>query len=286
MITTEIIQKCHAKLPEHIFKHVDRHAPFVFLDFEVFKHDWLICFSVDGIHIKTIVNDAEKLASVFLNKLQNKILIAYNGNHYDKLISLALFNGINSKEVNDKIINDFNFNFNREYGSIATLGSTLMWYDPSSRLGGSLKTYEACEGENIYESEVSFDLDRKLTPEEIKETIDYCSFDTKMLIKYFYKENFDTFLGHIGLIEQTINARPGFDFYKALPKTDASLVGTYLCSGTGIDTTTETETIKLPDNIHLGKYEKQMDFSTFNFDDFCIIGNSSFCKTKGCKTLG
>ena len=133
-----------------------------------------------------------------------------------------------------------------------------MWYDPSSRLGGSLKTYEACEGENIYESEVDFNLDRKLTEAEIKETESYCSFDVKMLIKYFYKENFDSFLGHIGLIEQTISARPYLDFYKALPKTDASLVGTYLCTDMGVDTTKETDTIILPNNIYLGKYEEDI----------------------------
>ena len=258
MLTAEEIKDYNSKLPDHLFKYVNRKSPFLFLDFEVFKNDWLVCFSTDGINIKSIVNDEDKFKSLILNKLHDRVLIAYNGNNYDKYINLAVLNDLNTKEVNDNLINNFNFNFDKEYKDSANTGRTLMWYDPSSRLGGSLKTYEACEGEDIYESEVDFNLDRKLTPAEIEETINYCSFDVKMLIKYFYRENFDSFLGHIGLVEQTINARSFMEFYKALPKTDASLVGTYLCSNKGIDTTKDTDTIKLPKNIHLGKYKDQV----------------------------
>lgn len=260
MVSLEEIKKCNAKIPENVFAYgINREWPFVFADFEVFKYDWMICFSIDGIHVKTIINDIEKLKDLFLNKLRDRILIAYNGNNYDKFIMSALHNGIDAKEANDHLINEFNFNFNFHYSDRIKVGKELFWYDPSSRLGGSLKTYEACEGENIYESEVDFNLDRKLTEGELKETESYCSFDVKMLIKYFYRENFDSFLGHIGLVHSTCEARPSKPFYQMLSKTDASLVGTYLCTKKGIDLTKDSDTIKLPDNIILGKYKESIE---------------------------
>ena len=164
MLSLEEIKKLNSQVPESVFTYgVNRDFPFAFLDFEVFKYDWMLCFSVDGIHIKSIINDVDKLKELFLHKLNNRILIAYNGNNYDKYIMAAAINNINTKEVNDKLINTFNFNFNFAYADENKLGKELMWYDPSSRLDGSLKTYEACEGENIYESNVDFNLDRKLT---------------------------------------------------------------------------------------------------------------------------
>lgn len=260
MVDLEFIQKCNSKIPEHLFTYgLNRESPFVFLDFECFTQDWLVCFSTDGINVKSIVNDSEKLKRLFLEILKDRILIAYNGNGYDKFIMSAIVNDINHKEVNDNLINNFNFNFNFAYSNQINKGRELMWYDPMSRLGGSLKTYEACEGENIYESNVDFNLERKLTEEEIKESIQYCSFDVKMLIKYFYKENFDSFLGHVGLVDSTCQARPSKPFYQMLCKTDASLVGTYLCSDKGIDTTRDSDCIKLPDNINLGKYKEVIE---------------------------
>ena len=116
MINLEEIKKANAKVPENIFAYgINREWPFAFLDFEVFKHDWLVCFSIDGIHIKSIVNDSEKLKDLFLNKLKDRILIAYNGNNYDKFIMSAIHNDIDAKEANDHLINEFNFNFNFHY---------------------------------------------------------------------------------------------------------------------------------------------------------------------------
>lgn len=260
MFTIQEIQKYHDKISNELFAlGYNKQYPFVFLDFEVFDNDWLVCFSTNGIHIKSIVNDNEKLRQLFLEKFKNKICIAYNGNGYDKYIMSAIINDIDPKEVNDKLIKSHNFNFINEYGDRAILGKTITWYDPTTRLTGSLKTYEACQGENIYESNVSFDIGRKLTKDEIAETIKYCTFDVQMLIKYFYKENFDTFLGHLGLCNSLMNKRYGFTLDRVLPRTDASLVGTYLCSSVGVDTTLDTDVITLPDNIILGKYKEPIE---------------------------
>ena len=259
MINADEITTAHKLLPAHIFtRGVNLFKPFVFIDFEVFKHDWLICFSVGGAPVLNIINDISRLKEVFNNRLKDSMIVAYNGSGYDKYIMLALLNGLDVKEVSDKLINDFNFSFWRSYGKDITVGKDLMFYDPMTRNSGSLKTYEACQGENIYESNVQFDIDRPLTQEEINETIKYCTFDVQMLIQYFYRENFDSFLGHVGLIDSTLNTRPYLKYNDVLDKTDASLVGTYLCSDKGMDLTTETDVITLPDNIILGKYEDQI----------------------------
>ena len=74
MVTLEEIKKCNTKIPENIFAYgINREWPFVFADFEVFKYDWMICFSIDGIHVKTIVNHSETLKDLFLNKLRDSI---------------------------------------------------------------------------------------------------------------------------------------------------------------------------------------------------------------------
>nr|DAW34127.1 MAG TPA: DNA polymerase [Caudoviricetes sp.] len=260
MYTLDEIQEYHKKLPSVLFEQgYNKQFPFVFLDFEVFKYDWMLCFSIDGIHIKHIVNDNDKLRTLFLDKFKDKICIAYNGNGYDKFIMSGILNDINPKEVNDKLINSFNFNYNKEYGDRSLLGKLMTWYDPSTRLTGSLKTYEACQGENIYESNVPFDIDRKLNPDEIEETIHYCSFDVEMLIKYFYNENFDTFLGHLGLCNSLMEKRYGKKLYQILSRTDAGLVGEYLCSKQAEDPTKDDDIIILPDNIILGKYKDRIE---------------------------
>jgi hypothetical protein len=50
-------------------------------------------------------------------------------------------------------------------------------------VGTSLKHIEAHLGLNIEETEVDFDIDRPLTPEEIASTIHYCKYDVAMTAK-------------------------------------------------------------------------------------------------------
>jgi DNA polymerase len=56
----------------------------------------------------------------------------------------------------------------------------------------SLKEIEAFQGHAIYESEIDFNLDRKLTESEIEETLCYCQNDVEELLNVFEltKENF------------------------------------------------------------------------------------------------
>lgn len=66
-------------------------------------------------------------------------------------------------------------------------------YDIAYRADGGLKTLEAFLGNDICETSVPFDIDRPLTPAEIRETIKYCTHDVEQSIEVFIerKDDFD-----------------------------------------------------------------------------------------------
>ena len=88
---------------------------------------------------------------------------------------------------------------------------------------GGLKTLEAFMGNDIQETSVPFDIDRKLTPEEIAETAKYCTHDVEQSIEVFLnrKEEFDAMIGLIKIFK-----RPLSD----MSKTKAQLVAA-ICGG-------------------------------------------------------
>lgn len=161
----------------------------VFFDFEVFKFNWL-CVMAEPLN-KTetvIVDDPEKLR-MFYESHKDCIFVGYNCREYDSYIFKAILAGFNPYEVNEWIITkglkgyQFSSVF-REY--------PLITYD-LLQLNTSLKQLEAMQGHNVYESEVDFRLDRKLTEAEIQETIKYCRNDVEETINLFtqLKGDFD-----------------------------------------------------------------------------------------------
>ena len=160
---------------------------FVLYDWEVFSHDWLVVFKEPGKeeHI-VIYNDEEKLTG-FFNQHKNDIFVGFNNRHYDDFIMKAVLSGINPKVVNDWIITDgkqgWEFpNLNKIY----FLSLDLMSDIPGG-VGISLKEVESNLGMSIEESSVSFDIDRKLTKEELEETIFYCKHDVDATERLFYE---------------------------------------------------------------------------------------------------
>lgn len=160
-----------------------------FIDFEVFKYDWL-CVIANPI-IKTeeiIINSPNKLRAYY-EAHKDEIFVGYNIRDYDSYIFKAILAGFNPYDVNEWIITkglkgyQFSSVF-REY--------PLITYD-LLQLNTSLKQLEAMQGHNVYESEVDFRLDRKLTTEEITETVKYCRNDVEETINLFtqLKGDFD-----------------------------------------------------------------------------------------------
>lgn len=166
-----------------------------FIDFEVFKKDWLCVIVQPFTKQETvIVNDREKLTEYY-EQNKKEIFVGHNIRQYDQYIMKAIMLGIDPKLVNDKIIVEGKKGFEltklfNEYD--------IMIFDTLTDLKG-LKTLEAFMGHNIHETSVDFNINRKLTDEEIEETIKYCRNDVYETINVFTKR-YDEFKAVSSLI--------------------------------------------------------------------------------------
>lgn len=167
-----------------------------FYDYEVYKYDWLVVIINPFEESKTvIVNDKDQLKAYY-DAHKDQIWIGYNSRSYDQYIQKAILLGFNPKEVNDFIILkqrkgwEFSSLFNR---------IPLYNYDTMNSYH-SLKTLEGFMGNDMRETSVPFDIDRKLTPEEIADTVKYCTHDVEQTMEVFIqtKANFDA---HMNLLK-------------------------------------------------------------------------------------
>ena len=152
-------------------------------DFEVFKYDWLVVIINPIEHTKTvIVNDKDKLKAYY-DEHKNQIWVGYNSRSYDQYILKAILLGFDPKEVNDFIILqerkgwEFSSLFNR---------IQLFNYDTKDSYHG-LKTLEGFMGNDIRETSVDFNIQRKLTEGEIQKTIVYCTHDVEQTMEVFLR---------------------------------------------------------------------------------------------------
>lgn len=163
----------------------------LFFDFEVFKYDWLVV-AIDPIEQKkhVIVNNKSELEQLY-QQYRNDIWVGYNCRSYDQYILKGILLGFDPKRVNDWIIVkgrkgwEFSSMFNKIH---------LVLYDTMPNIPVSLKVLEGFMGNNIHETSVPFDLNRKLTNKELEETISYCTFDVLNTIEVFMrrKNEFDS----------------------------------------------------------------------------------------------
>lgn len=172
----------------------------LFYDFEVFKYDWLVVV-LDMAERKehVIVNDPEKLRRLYAENKSN-IWVGFNSRHYDQYIFKGILAGLNPKEINDFIIvrdqPGWKFsNLMRDF--------PLNNYDVMLSTDRGLKTFEGFMGNSIKESGVDFNIQRKLTTDEIQETIKYCRHDVEQTVEIFLrrKEEFDTMMYFINHFE-------------------------------------------------------------------------------------
>jgi hypothetical protein len=224
-----------------------------FYDFEVFSKSkdpvtgrsfWLAVFidykSKKG---KVIINDDEFLMK-FYQSFKNDIFIGFNSRSYDQFILKGLLLGMDAGYINDKLIVEGKKGYEvvRNGYKIPFNNFDIM---PTPPVG--LKTLEGFMGSNIKESSVPFDLDRPLTEEEIKETIQYCTHDVKETIKVFEakREEFDS---QLQLIE-------AFDLdMTQFTKTKAQLAAHILEAEKQPDRGDEFDFI-FPDTLVLDKYK-------------------------------
>lgn len=162
----------------------------IFYDFEVFKYDWLVVFiDVKSKERVICVNDEDKL-NEYYNEHKDDIWIGFNSRHYDQYIFKGILCGFDPKKINDWIIKKDKpgWKFSSLFREIP-----LNNYDVMYNTDRGLKTFEGYMGNNIKETSVPFDIDRKLTQEEIDETIKYCIHDVENTIEIFIhrKDDFE-----------------------------------------------------------------------------------------------
>lgn len=168
----------------------------LFFDFEVFKHDWLVVIiDTDKEQIHEIINDKPELERIYnLNK--NNIWIGYNSRRYDQYLLKAILCGFNPKEINDFMIVEGRggWEFSKVLNKIQ-----IMNFDIMTSMH-SLKQLEGFMGNNIKETSVPFDIDRKLTDNELVEVLKYCRHDVEQTIEVFLNRK-EEFQSHLGLIK-------------------------------------------------------------------------------------
>lgn len=219
----------------------------IVVDFECFKHDWLVCWlDTKTRKMYSIVND-KYLFEKFYNYYKNEIWVTYNGRHYDQWIAKAILADFNPYEVSDWIINQDRKGY--EFSNLLNR-FPIINYD-CAVFGKSLKQLEGFMGHDIRETDVPFDIDRKLTPSELKSTIQYCKHDVTETFEVFV-ENKNEFEEHMGLIHEF-----------QLPLREVSKSSTQLAAiilGAVKQNRIDEFDIRTPKTARLGKYQFLRDF--------------------------
>ena len=221
---------------------------FNFYDFEVFKYDWLVVIinPVEKSVVK-IANNKQQLEDYFY-KHNKEIWIGYNNRRYDQYIMKAILLDMNPKEVSDWIIvqDKGGWQFSSLFNKIKMIN-----FDTMLRIDSGLKPLEAFMGNNIKETSVPFDIDRKLTNDEIEETFEYCTIDVEQTTEVFInrKAEFDAALGLVKIFNLPLSY---------MGKTGAQRVAKIL-GGRGLKFDDEFE-FPILDTLRLRKYKYVADW--------------------------
>lgn len=220
----------------------------LFFDFEVFKYDWLVV-AIDPIQKKeyVVVNNKTELEQLY-KQYKKDIWVGFNCRNYDQYILKGILCGFDPKRINDWIIVK-----NRKGWEFSSLFNRmpLNLYDAMPNPPVSLKTLEGFMGNNIHETSVPFDIDRKLTAKELQETIEYCRFDVFNTIEVFLRRK--------GEFDAQMDLLKAFDLpLSHLGKTQAQLAAVIL-DAKRVRFNDDWD-IRLPDNVKLGKYQAVGDW--------------------------
>ena len=193
-----------------------------------------------------IVNDREKLIE-FHEAHKNDIWIGYNNRQYDQYIHKGIICGFDPKKINDHIIVEKKpaWTFSRQLSQIHMIN-----YDCMTSFHG-LKTLEGFMGNDIRETSVPFDIDRKLTNQEIEEVLKYCQHDVEQTVEVWLQNqsDFNAQLALIKLYELPLSA---------MGKTKARLAPMIL-NASPVKLEDEWE-IRVPETLELSKYKYIADW--------------------------
>lgn len=193
-----------------------------------------------------IINNSKALQD-FYEEHKGDVWIGYNSRHYDQYILKGILCGFNPKEVSDWIVVDGKggWQFSKLFMKIP-----LNNFDIMTTFHG-LKQLEGFMGEMIKESDVSFDIERKLTSEEIEDVVKYCRHDVQQTIKVFIKRK-QEFESHMQLI--TTFHLPLY--YISKTKVQLSAI---ILDAQKVERNDEFD-IEFPDTLILKKYKSVLDW--------------------------
>lgn len=191
----------------------------IFYDFEVFKYDWMVVLmDMDNQKETDIINDPDQLEDFYMEH-EHDIWVGFNSRGYDQFILKAILAGLNPKECNDHIIEKgrSGYSFSNLFNRIP-----LYNYDIMSNIDRGLKWFEGSMGNNIKETSIPFNIDRKLTESELQEVLKYCRHDVEQTIEVFL-ERIDDFNAQMELIK--MYKRPLSDIGKTKVQLSAEILG-------------------------------------------------------------
>lgn len=177
-----------------------------FYDIEVFKYNSLVVFKdIEGETVRVFSSSLDGLGE-YIDKglirgqgfdgleefITGKTLVGYNNYHFDDYIIQAMIDtALDNKSLEDRqaVIKSWNDSIIKKNSTVnmkkVECCKTIdcMQQIDVSRPG--LKKIEGNMGMSIVESDVDFNIDRPLTPEENLETVRYCEYDVKATIEVF-----------------------------------------------------------------------------------------------------
>lgn len=193
-----------------------------------------------------IHNDKEALEDYY-KAHKDQIWVSYNGRNYDQYILKTILLGADPKNTSDWIIKE-----GRKGWQYSTLFNTIQLYnyDCINRFN-SLKQLEGFMGNDVQETEVPFDIDRKLTPEEVKMTFKYCQHDVEQEMAVFLqtKNEFDAQMALLKAFDLPL---------KYIGKTQAQLAAIIL--GAVRQDLFDAWDIVMPETMQISKYKFVVDF--------------------------
>lgn len=224
-------------------------------DVEVFQSDWIVVAKSieqeDEPHI-VIHNNNHELRQFLLT--DGLLLGGFNNKHYDDAIIHAIWHGADPATV--KRLNDFIISGNRwwEFPFLQYKRKEFRSFDLRDDLpiNLSLKAIEGHLGQSIVETGVDFNINRKLTDDEIAETIEYCKTDvSNTLLLYEKRKNYLE-------SKKTVARLKGMDEAEAMSLTNAKLTARFL-DAKYREYGDEMEYVP-PKELQLGKYKHVLQF--------------------------
>lgn len=221
-----------------------------FYDFEVFKHDWLVVIINLLEKKKTVIVNDKKQLEAYYEAHKNELWIGFNNNHYDQYIMKAILCDFDPKVVNDYIVRDgkHGWQFSSLFRQIQMYNFDVMY-----RNDRGLKSLEGFMGNNIKETSVPFDIERKLTNKEIAETVKYCTHDVEQTVEVFFsrKDDFDAQMGLIKMFNLPMSD---------ISRSKAQLSAKILNASMPAKARDDEFNIYFPDTLRIKKYQAVIDW--------------------------